>query len=159
MSQIGDFTHCCFIVLPLAHALSEFVFRIISLFPHTTLVTLLISPTPKSFFKFMVHSQTFEKKSRGVWHHTKKRHQIPCILTWNLDIIKNSGKTQQARATNQNYFFRPGKKANFLFHNIDSPVAHKARTRVQKLTILGPKCVFVFCQKRFWPKIVKKQWQ
>ena len=47
---------------------------------------------------------------------------------------------QQARATEQNYYFCPGKKANFLFYNISSTVAHKARTRVQTLIILGQKC-------------------
>ena len=68
-----------------------------------------------------------------------------------LDLnIGNCGKTQQARATKQNYFFRPGKKANFWFYNISSPVAHKARTGVRTSTIFAPKNAW-FLQKR--PKL------
>ena len=61
----------------------------------------------------------------GLNPNTKKRRQISCFLTWNLDKIANSGKTHQARATEQNYFFRPRKKSKFFV------LQHKLSRRTQ----------------------------
>ena len=115
-----------------SHGAAEALRRCFKVFwllqPITTLVRFFFS-VPKFFYEFLVYSRTFDKILE-VYEHTPG-NGIKFRVFWPEIWTKSQilGKRNKPGPPNKIIFFCPRKKANFLFYNISSTVAHKARTR------------------------------